>query len=274
MTVMVPESWMPRAPMRRVIVHWTAGGYRANDIDRAAYHILVEESGKLVRGTHSIVANVSTADGDYAAHTLGCNTGSIGVSMCCMHGCRESPFSAGAAPMTKRQWTTMLHVVAQLCRRYAIDVTPMTVLGHGEVQRNLGIKQRSKWDPMVLPWALTLKPAAVGSLMRERVLELLEPPPRVTVIAMGQVIGEDDAMMQDGRVFVAGEAVQRVLGWTIGDGGGPDADEREVQVAPTRRIRVPATRFGGRDFVSGAELAEELERPVKWDPGSRTVTIT
>ena len=39
----------------------------------------------------------------------------------------------------------------------------MTVLGHGEVQRNLGIKQRSKWDPMVLPWAPTRKPAAVGA---------------------------------------------------------------------------------------------------------------
>ena len=79
MSVIVPDAWMPAAPMRRIIVHWTAGGHKANDVDRAAYHILVEESGKLVRGTHSIADNVSTADGHYAAHTLGLNTGSIGV---------------------------------------------------------------------------------------------------------------------------------------------------------------------------------------------------
>jgi hypothetical protein len=32
--------------------------------------------------------------------------------------------------------------------------------------------------------------------------------------------------------------------------------------------------FAGRPFVSGVELAEELNRPVTWDAGSRTVTIT
>ena len=67
MSTVVPEAWMPPADMRRVIVHWTAGGHRANDVDRAAYHILVEETGRLVRGTHSILDNVGTADGDYAA---------------------------------------------------------------------------------------------------------------------------------------------------------------------------------------------------------------
>ena len=45
--------------------------------------------------------------------------------------------------------------------------------------------------------------------------DLLEPPPRVTVIARGQVITEDDAFMQDGRVFVAADEVTRVLGWTV-----------------------------------------------------------
>ena len=270
MTVLVPDAWMPPAAMRRIIVHWTAGGYQANDVDRAAYHILVEESGKLVRGTHSIDSNLSTADGDYAAHTFMCNTGSIGVSMCCMRDCVQSPFSPGKSPMTQRQWTTMLEVVAQLCRRYGIDVTPTTVLGHGEVQRTLGIKQKSKWDPMALPWNRKLEPEAVGALLREGVRELLEPPPRVTLVVRGERIGEDDALMQDGRVFVAAEAVQRVLGWKVT----PSGDDAEVQVKPGRKIQVPSIEFGGRPFVSGLELAEELDRPVAWDAGSRTVTIS
>lgn len=275
MNVTVPDAWMPVVPMRRVIVHWTAGGYRANEIDRAAYHILVEESGKLVRGTHSIAANVSTADGDYAAHTLNCNTGSIGVSMCCMYNCQQTPFKAGIAPMTKRQYDTMLQVVATLCRRYSIDVTPTTVLGHGEVEKNLGIKQKSKWDPMVLPWSPKTTAQAVGAAMRDAIRELLEPPPRVTVVARGEVIGEDDALMQDGRVFVAADEVTRVLGWSVGRArGGAAGDTLDVTVSAGKRIKVPSMEFGGRTFLSGAELAEALDGPVSWDPASRTVTIS
>ena len=270
MTAIVPDAWMPPAEMRRIIIHWTAGGHRANDVDRAAYHILVEESGNLVRGTHSILDNVSTADGDYAAHTLGCNTRSIGVSMCCMAGCQQAPFKPGRFPMSERQWTTMLHVVAQLCRRYGIDVTPTTVLGHGEVQDNLGIRQKSKWDPMVLPFRPELKPREVGALLRECVSDLLEPPPRVTVLVNGSTIGDDAAFLQDGHVFVAADDVTRILGWTVKKEG---EDVADVQTAPGKRLRVPATRHTGRTYLSGRELADALERPARWDPSSRTVTI-
>lgn len=270
MSVIVPDAWMPKVAMRKIIVHWTAGGYSANEVDRAAYHILIEESGKLVRGTHSIADNVSTADGVYAAHTFQANTGSIGVSMCCMHNCVQKPFAAGKFPLTERQWNTMLRVVAQLCRRYQIDPTPTTVLGHGEVEKNLGIKQKSKWDPMVLPWESDLGGSNVGDRLRHAVRDLMEPPPRVTVVVQGTPIGEDDAFMQDGRVYVAADAVKRILKWTIK----ADEDDAEVQVSASRKIRVPATTFAGRSFVSGVELAEELARPITWDADTRTVTIT
>jgi len=269
-STVVPEAWMPPADMRRVIVHWTAGGHRANDVDRAAYHILVEETGRLVRGTHSIADNLNTADGDYAAHTLGCNTRSIGVSMCCMADCCQKPFHAGRFPMSERQWTAMLHVVAQLCRRYGIDVTPTTVLGHGEVQQNLGIKQKSKWDPMVLPFRPELAPAQVGALLRECVSDLLEPPPRVAVVMNGTAIGEDTAFLQDGHVFVAADDVQRILGWTVTS---VDDDEADVRASGDRTLRVPTTRHAGRTYLSGRELADALDRPAQWDPGTRTVTI-
>ena len=270
MTESVPDAWMPPAEMRRIIVHWTAGGYQANDVDRAAYHLLVEESGRLVRGTHAISDNVSTADGDYAAHTLGCNTRSIGVSMCCMAGCCQTPFKSGRYPLTERQWTAMLHVVAQLCRRYGIDVTPTTVLGHGEVQQHLGIRQRSKWDPMVLPFRPGLAPAEVGALMRECVRDLLEPPPRVTVVMSGATVPEDAAFLQDGHVFVAADDVARILGWSAAS---VDDDESDVRTGDGRTLRVPTTRHAGRTYLSGRELADALERPVRWDASSRTVTI-
>lgn len=270
MSVIVPDAWMPVAAMKRIIVHWTAGGYTANAVDRAAYHILIEESGKLVRGTHSIVDNVSTADGNYAAHTLKCNTGSIGVSMCCMHQCVEKPFAAGKFPLTDRQWQAMLQVVAQLCRRYGIDVTPQTVLGHGEVQKNLGILQKSKWDPMVLPWQPGLSREQVGDLLRDRIREILEPHVPISVDLMGTQIGEDDALIQDGQVFIAANELQPALGWRIQK---IDEDEASVELTPGQSVTVPALDRGGRQFVSFSILVDDLGRTVTWDSLSRTVTV-
>lgn len=142
----VPLDWMPACQMARIILHWTAGQHMASAVDKEHYHILIEGNGRLVRGDSSIFDNVSTGDGDYAAHTLGLNTGSIGVSMCCMVGAVENPFNPGIAPMTKQQWYAMTSVVAELCRRYSIQITPRTVLSHAEVQGTLGIAQRGKWD--------------------------------------------------------------------------------------------------------------------------------
>jgi hypothetical protein len=142
----VPPEWMPVCPMYRVITHWTAGAHKANSTDMAHYHILIESDGRLVRGSYSIKDNVDSSDGRYAAHTKNCNTGSIGVSLCCMAGAVENPFNSGAYPMTAKQWDVLSSVVAELCNSYGIPVSPSTVLSHAEVQGTLGIPQSGKWD--------------------------------------------------------------------------------------------------------------------------------
>ena len=171
---MVPMVWMPWAQMERIIVHWTVGRHEANSTDRAHYHLIIEGEGNLVRGVHSIVANESAADGDYAAHVSGLNTGSIGVSLCGMLGAKESPFDAGSFPITRKQWDVLPMVLADLCRRYAIPVTRQTVLTHAEVQPTLGVKQRGKWDITRLPWDDGVRGAlVVGNQMRAAVTALL-----------------------------------------------------------------------------------------------------
>jgi hypothetical protein len=137
---------MPAATMARVICHWSAGRYEASSLDRQHYHLIIEDDGNLVRGDLSIKANQAPIRGNYAAHTLGTNSGSIGVALACMVGAVESPFKVGAAPMTATQWATLVEVVADLCRRYGITPGPETVLSHAEVEVNLGNKQRGKWD--------------------------------------------------------------------------------------------------------------------------------
>lgn len=90
-TGIVPADWMPPARLERIMFHWTAGAHRASGLDRSHHHILIEADGKLVRGTPSIAANGSGGSVPRASHTLNCNTGSIGVSLCCMAGAIESP---------------------------------------------------------------------------------------------------------------------------------------------------------------------------------------
>lgn len=170
----VPIDWMPAAKMQRIIVHWTAGAHKASGLDRSHYHILIEGDGKLIRGIPSIDLNQAPARKGYAAHTLNCNSGSIGVSLCCMAGAIESPFSAGSAPMTRVHWETLPKVLAALCKRYGIPVTPKTTLSHAEVQGTLGIKQKGKWDISRLAFDPTVRGAtACGDLFRAATKALL-----------------------------------------------------------------------------------------------------
>jgi hypothetical protein len=168
----VPIEWMPECAMSKVIVHWTAGTWKASaSSDVPHYHILIEDDGRLVRGSYSIKDNVNTSDGRYAAHTKNCNTGSIGVSLCCMAGAVENPFNPGKYPMLEKQWDTLTTVVADLCNTYNIKVTNKTVLSHAEVQANLGIAQSGKWDYTRLAFdPETVGAKACGDKLREEVM--------------------------------------------------------------------------------------------------------
>lgn len=155
--------------MQRIINHWTAGTHKPNATDKEHYHILIDGDGNEIEGVHPISAN-ERARGDYAAHTLGCNTGSIGVSCCAMAGSVEKPLSFGKYPITEAQWEKLIEVNARLCKKYRIPVTPTTVLTHAEVQANLGIKQRNKWDISALAFRPDLKGAKeVGDELRAEV---------------------------------------------------------------------------------------------------------
>lgn len=170
----VPDDWMPPATMKRIHIHWTAGGHKANETDMKSYHILVEGDGELRRGTHSIAANSSGARGPRASHTKNANTGAIGVSLCCMRQAVENPFNPGPSPLTPVQWKRAVEVVADLAERYGILVTPTTILTHAEVEPNLGIRQRNKWDISRLAFDERFNgPRAVGDELRIRVAELL-----------------------------------------------------------------------------------------------------
>lgn len=161
--------------MKRIIVHWTAGTNEVNDVDKQHYHFIVDGDGDVVAGKYKPEDNLSTADGKYAAHTLNCNTGSIGVSMAGMLGAIESPFNAGKYPLKEKQLAATVKLVADLCKKYNIPVTDKTVLTHAEVQPNLGIKQLGKWDCTRLPFKSELiGHRACGDYIREGVVRAMK----------------------------------------------------------------------------------------------------
>jgi hypothetical protein len=157
--------------MKRIIWHWTAGTHKASKTDREHYHFIIEGDGTVVPGNKPPEANLSTKDGDYAAHTKGCNTGAIGIAVAAMRGAVERPFSAGPSPITPAQMKALVDLTAKLSRQYGIPVTPQTILSHAEVQDTLGIAQRGKWDITWLPGAATpARARVIGDQLRGSVL--------------------------------------------------------------------------------------------------------
>lgn len=168
--------------MQRIIVHWTGGTNTVSTLDRNHYHFVIAGDGKVVSGIFKPEANLKIVGENYAAHTLKCNTGSVGVSLAGMNGAVESPFLPGKFPINATQWSELVKLCAELCRKYKIAVTPKTLLSHAEVQANLGIPQRGKWDISRLPWDKTVVGAkAVGDKLRREVAAEIQktasPPP-------------------------------------------------------------------------------------------------
>jgi len=270
----LPQEWTPPAPMKRIITHWTAGSHRANDWDKEHYHLLIEGDGTVVRGRYPITANARIKGAAYAAHTLNANDGAIGVAVCCMRGARQRPFVAGPSPMTKRQWDVLVRTVAELCDVYDMPVSPQTVLGHGEVQANLGIRQRHKWDPLVLPWAPHLRLDEVGDRFRVEVGRARRPPestvePPAFIRATVDDVEFTDVFISDASSFIGLSALVAAFGWEL-IGEHEDAVELRIEGQPHR---IASVEYDRARFLNLRELANALGRSIEWNAELRKVHV-
>lgn len=189
--------------MKRIILHWSAGGNAVSDLDRRHYHFIIDGTGKVHAGNHKPAANERPRARQYAAHTLNCNTGSIGVSLAGMVGAVERPFNPGNQPITDAQVDALVTLCADLCRRYGIEVMRRTVLSHAEVQATLGIAQRGKWDISWLPgMSGPGDPVAVGDQLRERI---------AAAMGSARTIVDDHPTLQRGDVSALVSKAQALL---------------------------------------------------------------
>jgi N-acetyl-anhydromuramyl-L-alanine amidase AmpD len=166
----------------RIIIHWTAGGRYANAVDRQSYHYLVQQDGSVVQGV-SVAKNLRnipprTPRSEYAAHTAGFNSWSVGVALCGMRGAVPGgPY--GPDPITESQVMAMCGLVGQLCRDWDLDVDADTVFHHAEAQTIHGRPQAGKWDITEIPFAPDVPPDEVGLWLRARIYLAKVGPPEI-----------------------------------------------------------------------------------------------
>lgn len=155
--------------MKRIILHWTAGSYQSNHTDFEHYHYLVNGQGLVIEGKYKPEDNLDCTDGKYAQHTGGGNTGSIGVSMCGMLGFKNRA-NVGQYPLTKAQVERCFKLVAELCKKYNIAITPQTVLTHYEFGKSHPkTKSAGKIDIVYLPPYPTVEQNKIGDFIRGKI---------------------------------------------------------------------------------------------------------
>ena len=155
--------------MNKIIIHWTGGGWFPNATDKEHYHFLIDKNGKVINGKFKVEDNENCNDGKYAAHCGGGNTGAIGVSMCGMYGFKNSK-AVGSYPLTKTQCEACFKLVAELCKKYNIKITPQTVLTHYEFGlAHPKTSSAGKIDIIHLPAYNNIKQLEIGNFIRNKV---------------------------------------------------------------------------------------------------------
>lgn len=181
--VEIPRLEELPAPPRRIILHWTGGPHRANSVDRKAYHYIVEHDGNLVQGVHPVAHNMRRlTDDNYARHTGGFNSFSVGVSFAGMLNA-VSAARPGPAPLKPGQVMAGLRFVAECCTAWNLNPRdPDHVFHHREaweLHRVKGKVNHQKLDITFLPFMPELGFSETGPWLRRKTAEMMEGVGRV-----------------------------------------------------------------------------------------------
>jgi len=155
--------------MKRIIIHWTAGGYYPNASEINCYHFLIDKDGKIIKGKFKPENNRHCVLGTYAAHTGGGNTNSIGVAICAMHKFKNKN-NIGQYPITPIQFESTMHFCAKLAQKYSIPITSETVLTHYEFgQKHPNTSSAGKIDITFIPSYPWVDKSDCGAFIRSKI---------------------------------------------------------------------------------------------------------
>lgn len=155
--------------MKRIIIHWTAGGYYPTEYEKEHYHFLVDKDGKIHKGKFKPEDNEICKAGKYAAHTGGGNTGSIGVALCAMAGFKNQG-CVGSYPIVKKQFESTMEFCASLVKKYGLEIKPQTVMTHYEFGiKNPKTTSAGKIDIIHIPPYSWVAKNEIGSFIRSKI---------------------------------------------------------------------------------------------------------
>ncbi len=162
--------------LKRIIIHWTAGTYTPNNVEKEHYHFLIEyikepkEIAVIRNGKFKPEDNLNCYDGKYAAHAGGGNTGSIGVAICAMLGFKDYRH-IGNYPIKPIQMEVCYELCAKLCKEYQIPVKRDNIMTHYEFGRkNPQTSSKGKPDIMYLASNPSLPSNKIGDFIRGKIL--------------------------------------------------------------------------------------------------------
>lgn len=162
------EPVMPPVPpqLKRICLHWTAGGLTPNATDKQHYHYICAGDGSIHLGKYTPEANGKslTNRDKYAAHCGGGNSFTIGIAVC------GGPKGYKPGVFTEISLERACKEMARCCLHYGIAVSPETVYTHYEFGlRHPGTDSAGKIDINQLPWDDSVKAQDVGHLIRRKV---------------------------------------------------------------------------------------------------------
>lgn len=155
--------------MKRIIIHWTAGGYYPNAVEKHCYHFLVDSDGCVHNGDFVPEANLVCKKGCYAAHTGGGNTSSIGVAICGMRGFKNKN-NLGDSPILQKQFEATMMLCAKLAEKYKIQPYANKIMTHYEFGiKNPNTSSAGKIDITYIPPYSWVEKNEVGSFIRSKI---------------------------------------------------------------------------------------------------------
>ncbi|MCQ2789324.1 MAG: N-acetylmuramoyl-L-alanine amidase [bacterium] len=155
--------------MKRIILHWTAGTGVPTSYEKEHYHYLIDAKGKIHSGKFKPEANLNCKTGNYAQHTGGGNTGSIGVAFCGMMGFKNKN-AVGNFPINRIQFEAGMKFCAELVKKYNLKITKDTVLTHYEFgQKNKNTTSYGKIDIIFIPPYPWISQTDAGDFIRSKV---------------------------------------------------------------------------------------------------------
>lgn len=163
--------------MKRIIIHWNAGQNTPNADDFIHYHFMYG-NGKITAGKYKPEDNENTRDGNYAAHTGGLNTGSLGLALCGNLNF-NSQTHATPYPLQKQDFENMCKDAAKFAKKWNIPIKLGSVMTHyevGQLVKENNIKRTpltsanlGKIDIIYLPFYPDVTPEKMGDFIREKI---------------------------------------------------------------------------------------------------------